>query len=416
MKKLLSVTFFTALLTLVRMGMGFVIAKVVAVYTGPAGMGMLGQVQSMVTALNGVVTSPVGSGVVRYTSQNHQQGFENCAPWWRAAVRWAIIIFLIAFPLALVFSKPISYFLFKDTAYYWLVIVACSVLPFSILNTLSISIINGQQLYKRYVAVGMISVTISSIVMICLIIQWNLNGALLAAAINLSVSGIVMLVISIRQPWLRVKYFFGKYSAENFRGISSYVIMAITSALAMPLALVLIRNIMSSKLGWEVTGLWQAVWKISEVYLAVITMALSTYYLPKLSNIKELAEIKKEITNTAFIIMPLVCVMALVVYLLRDVAITILFTEEFRGARDIFAIQLIGDVLKILSWLYAFPMLARGATKWFVSSEVFFSGTLVLFSYFFISKYGVQGASIAFAINYLIYFTFVYVNLNKFAR
>ena len=48
MKRLLKVTAMTGLLTLLRMAMGFVIAKVVAVYTGPAGMAMLGQVQSKI--------------------------------------------------------------------------------------------------------------------------------------------------------------------------------------------------------------------------------------------------------------------------------------------------------------------------------------------------------------------------------
>lgn len=68
------------------MAMGFVIAKVVAVYTGPTGMAMLGQVQSMVSSLNGIINAPVGNGIVRYTAEQKEQGFEACAPWWRAAV------------------------------------------------------------------------------------------------------------------------------------------------------------------------------------------------------------------------------------------------------------------------------------------------------------------------------------------
>ncbi|MEM6049411.1 O-antigen translocase [Erwinia sp. P7711] len=416
MKKLLSVTFFTALLTLVRMAAGFFIAKIVAVYTGPAGMGMLGQVQSMLTAINGVATSPVGNGVVRYTSQNYSNGYEACAPWWRAALQWSIGIFLIIFPLSVLFSQSISIYLFNEPKYYWIIIISSGVLPFSVINTFAISIINGQQLYKRYVIAGMISVSVSTLVMVALIVKWNLNGALLAAALNLSISGIVILLISLRQPWLRLKYFFGKVEKENIKAIYSYVLMSITSALAMPLALVFIRNIMVAHLGWELTGLWQAVWKISEVYLAIVTLALSTYYLPKLSSLSSLGEIRKEIHITAKVIMPLVCLMAISIYFLRDVAITVLFTEQFRAARDIFAIQLVGDVLKILSWLYAFPMLAKGATRWFIFSEVFFSLTFIALSYLFITKFGIQGASIGFACNYLMYFIFVYFNLDRIAK
>ena len=42
-----------------------------------------------------------------------------------------------------------------------------------------------------------------------------------------------------------------------------------------------------------------------------------------------------------------------------------------------FAIQLSGDVIKIAAWLYAYPMVSRGATKWFVGTEIVFFDSLV---------------------------------------
>ena len=85
MKKLLSVTFFTGLLTLTRMLSGFIIAKVVAIYIGPSGMAMLGQLQTVITVLNGISTSPAGNGVVRYTAKYYKNGYDDCVPWWRAS-------------------------------------------------------------------------------------------------------------------------------------------------------------------------------------------------------------------------------------------------------------------------------------------------------------------------------------------
>ena len=189
--------------------------------------------------------------------------------------------------------------------------------------------------------------------------------------------------------------------------------MAIITAIAMPVALMLIRNLLVANEGWAAAGMWQSVWKISEVYLGVCTMALSAYYLPRLSKISDYYSIKHEIWNTGKIIIPIVIIMAVTIYLLRDVAITVLFTEQFRNARDLFGIQLLGDVVKIASWLYAFPMIARNATKWFVASEVFFSATLVVLSYYFILHFGVQGANIAYLLNYTLYFIFVVTNLKR---
>ena len=66
MKRLFKVTAMTGLLTLLKMAMGFVIAKVVAIYTGPTGMAILFQEQNMVGSLKRIINTPAGSGVVRF--------------------------------------------------------------------------------------------------------------------------------------------------------------------------------------------------------------------------------------------------------------------------------------------------------------------------------------------------------------
>jgi len=192
--------------------------------------------------------------------------------------------------------------------------------------------------------------------------------------------------------------------------------MAVASAVSMPLALIAVRKIIIANVGWDAAGQWQAVWKISEVYLSVMTMALGIYFLPQLAKLKTYKEIRKEINSTALIIVPIVIFMALFVYLVRDFAITILFTEKFRDARELFGIQLIGDVLKISSWLYAYPMLSRGATKWFVSSEIFFAVSLVLMTAIFVPYYKTDGANIAYMINYCVYFVFVFTMMKYIIR
>lgn len=416
MRRLLKVTAMTGLLTLLKMAMGFVIAKVVAIYTGPTGMAMLGQVQSMVGALNGVINAPVGSGVVRYTAEKKDQGFEACAPWWRAAVQWVVIISAFTIPSGLLLAEHISNWLFQDTALAWVVMATVCVLPLSAIGTLCNSIINGQQLYRRYVGLGMLSAVISGCVMLTMIVMANIQGALLAAAVQAALIGLVMLIANLRQPWFRLKYWWGTTDLDARRSIGGYMLMAITSALTVPISLILVRTILIQQVGWEAAGHWQAVWKISEVYLGVITMALGTYYLPRLSSLVGVDAIVSEIHKTALVILPIVAIMALVVYLLRDVAIWLLFTEEFKSARDLFAIQLCGDVIKITSWLYAYPMLSRGKTKIFVATEILFSLLFVMLSYPLIYYVGIKGATIAYLATYIFYFIFMYSNLKRISR
>ena len=416
MKKLLTVTLFTGLLTSLRIISGLVIAKVVAVYTGPTGIVMLGQVQSLFNALNGFVASPVGSGLVRYTAENNALGYGSCAPWWKASLKWVLLLLAVAIPFGCLFSKFLASYVFGDAKYFWLVVVTSLALPFSVANTLIASVLNGQHQYRRFIYLGIFSLVIATFFMVLVVINFHLYGAMIAAALFISVSGLAMLIGSIGQPWMRLDYWFGNTSLVHMRGIGAYVVMAVASALTFPLALLVVRKMLISQVGWEQAGHWQAVWRISEVYLGVITIALSTYFLPKLSSLNGSDLIVSEIKKTAKIIMPIVLFLAIVVYFSRDLAISLVFTEDFRPARDLFSIQLVGDVFKILSWLYAYPMVSRGAVKWFISTEVFFSFSFTVFAYFFILKFGVSGANMAYAFNYLIYLFFVYVNVKRFSH
>ncbi|KGA24617.1 hypothetical protein AO825_11695 [Pectobacterium brasiliense] len=416
MRKLLSVTFFSGLLTLAKMGSGFVIAKIVAIYTGPSGMAMLGQIQSIVTSFNGIVNAPVGSGIVRYTAEFEKEGVEGCAPWWKASLWWLAIILSILMPIGFFFARSLSDFLLNDPNYAWIIWITVASLPVAALGTLVNSVINGYQQYRRFVILGAISTAFSCTLMITLIINFGIKGALFAAAIQSGLIGLILIPSVLRQPWAKLSYWWGETDTSNKKRIGGYILMATTTALTAPIALIGVRNVLISHVGWEEAGQWQAVWKISEVYLGVITIALSTYYLPKLSTLKGVENIRAEINQTAKIIIPIAAIMALGVYLFRDLAISLLFTEAFRSARELFAIQLIGDVIKITSWLYAYPMLSRGATKWFVFSEVIFSFTFFVLAWLLIPFYSTQGANIAYAVNYLFYFIFCMAFFNRYSR
>jgi len=416
MKKLLSVTFFTGLLTLSRMMSGFLISKIIAVYTGTTGMAQLGQAQNLITMLTGIVNAPTSNAVVRYTSEYCDKGYAACAPWWRASVQWALILCLSIIPTGLVLSKFISIWLFETASYRWLVCLMFLVLPLSVLSTLINSIINGQQQYKKYILLGVISVSISTVVMILLVVFWGINGALIAASIQSGLIGLILLIACIQQPWMKLIYWWGEVTHENRIKVGGYILMAVTSAISLPLALIVVRKIIISNVGWDAAGQWQAVWKISEVYLSVMTMALGIYFLPQLAKLKSYSDIRIEINNTAKIIVPLVILMALSVYIFRDLIITILFTEKFRPARELFGVQLIGDVIKITSWLYAYPMISRGTTKWFVASEVFFSLSLIIMTATLVPMYKTDGANLAYMFNYIIYLIFVYFCMKYIVR
>lgn len=412
MKKLLGITVMSGVMTLVKIGIGFIIAKLIALYTGPAGMALLGQLQSLVTGVNGIANAPTSTGIVKYTAEN-SDSYDKCSPWWRASMYYTFIITLCSAPLLIFFSNNIAEWVFHDTGYQWIVIISVLTLPVTSFGTAIISVLNGLQNYKFYILTGLFSAVLSGVIISIMIVLWGIKGALIAASLQYVIISMIAFAINFRQAWMKLSYWIGKTDYQAKKNIFEFVLMTAISSIIIPIALIFIRNALVTHAGWDSAGQWQAVWKISEVYLGVLTMALSVYYLPKLASLKSADEIKSEINSVVLFVFPVIVLAALLIYFLRDYVIAILFTPEFLPARDLFAIQLAGDVIKVISWLYAYPMLAKKATKYFISTEIFFGVTWVLLSVYFIEKYGVSGANIAYVVNYIMYFLVVFFNLKR---
>lgn len=75
--------FFCGLLAMAKMVSGFLNAKVVALYTGPSSLAILGQAQSVVLSLNGIVNASVGAGIARYTAENEDKRAVACTSGWK---------------------------------------------------------------------------------------------------------------------------------------------------------------------------------------------------------------------------------------------------------------------------------------------------------------------------------------------
>lgn len=101
--------------------------------------------------------------------------------------------------------------------------------------------------------------------------------------------------------------------------------------------------------------------------------------------------------------MPIVIALALAIYVLREFVVYIAFSDKFLPMLELFKWQLIGDVIKIASWLLGYLMLAKAMTKVFIYTEIGFSVLFVLLSIVFIDSFGLVGITYAFSVNYFLY-------------
>lgn len=69
-------------------------------------------------------------------------------------------------------------------------------------------------------------------------------------------------------------------------------------------------------------------------------------------------------------ITPLLIIMSSTIYILRGFIIELLFSKEFIQMEILFKWQLFGDILKIISWLFSYVLIAKAKAKLFIITEI----------------------------------------------
>ncbi|MDK2091363.1 O-antigen translocase [Aliarcobacter butzleri] len=410
---LIKTSVLTAISTVITVISAFVINKVVAIYAGPSGLALIGQLKDFVSMLTNISNGAITQGIVKYTAE--YQTIEQKQKIFSTSIVISLISSFIIAIMLFGFSGYLSELILKNIQYSGVFLIFGATIFLFALNTILISILNGQKEIKKYVFVNIVNSIVALILTSLLVVKFNIQGALYALVINQSIVFFVTLLFVLKSSWFKWEYFKQGVDKDSLIKLSKYSLMAITSAIAAPVSFLIIRNHIGESLSWDDAGYWQGIWYISSMYLLVVTTSLSVYYLPKLSEIQDKNELKKEIFNGYKIIIPIVVIMALAIYLLKEYVIVIAFNEKFMPMIELFKWQLIGDVIKIASWLLAYLMLAKAMTKIFISTEILFSFLFVILSILFINGFGLLGITYAFSLNYLIYFiTMIFIFKKRF--
>ncbi|MGL9773678.1 MAG: hypothetical protein ACR5LG_06445 [Sodalis sp. (in: enterobacteria)] len=133
--------------------------------------------------------------------------------------------------------------------------------------------------------------------------------------------------------------------------LSKFTVMALITAVTLPVAYVMMRNLLARSEGWAA--------------VEAVSLAL---------------------------------------WLLCDVAIRILFSAKFSAMSGLFAWQLVGDVLKVGAYVFGYLVLAQAALRIYLLAEITQFVLLTGFSHWLIPRQGALGATQAYMATYIVYF------------
>ena len=279
-------------------------------------------------------------------------------------------------------------------------------------NSLFLAILNGLKEIKKFTIINICSSLIGVAVTVIAAYKFGLEGVLLAS----TGTAIIIFLINIfifHKLGINWKPNFKSWDKRVVKMLSAFSLMTLVTGFVVPTMQILVRDRIILQFSVTDAGYWQAVTKISDYYLGFITSVLAVYYMPRLSEIQSKSELRVEIIKGYKTILPVVAVIALIIWATKDLIIHILFTPAFLPMKPLFTFQLLGDFFKIGSWLLAFLMVAKAMTRTFIITEILFSASYVALSYFFMNHYGIIGATYSFCINYGLYWILMWILMRK---
>jgi O-antigen/teichoic acid export membrane protein len=407
--ELIKTSFLTGIGTIITQVSGLIVVKTIAVTLGSAGVAMISQFVDFITMSTSIATGGIQQGVVKYVAQ-----YKDDQNKLSKVLSTSLIITLVStlfFGLIIFLSSNyLSIYLFQTNIYsYILKIFAVNIILFGF-NTLLIKILNGIGEIKKLVMVNISNSLFGLFLTLIGLYLYGLPGVLLALSISQSICFFISLLFVTKSKWYQKKLFNSGVDRINVLRLLAFTAMGICSLVLTPFVNIRIRNYIIDHLSINDAGLWSGMLKLSNSYLGIITITLSYYYLPKLSRLTNKLEIRREIFQGQKIVLPVLFIMLLVIYLLREQIIALIYSYDFLEMKYLFLPQLIGDFLKISSFFLSYLMLAKAKTTEFIVSSIIFAFITYFISIFLINRFGLIGVVYAHPIVYLLYFcTMIYL-------
>jgi O-antigen/teichoic acid export membrane protein len=411
--QLFKVASLNSLSIIVRIITGFVSSKAISYFIGPSGMALMGNLRNFTSLLENIGILGLQNGIVKHIAQENQNQVKNQE--FIASLFWIFLILASVLSVILFlgndfFGKQI--FGIK-TEYYFIINIIAIVLPIQIFHLFFVSILNGFFQYKKVTILTIYSYILGLCVSVFLMYFYKINGALISIAI-----------LSIFQIFYSGYYFFiafpikilfnnRKINSKHIKQILPLGFMTLFSGVVSPIIYIYIRNLITKETSIEEAGFYEAMQRISGFYMMFILTLISFYFLPEIAKAKTVLKEQKLIFSFYKGIIPIFGIGLVIIYFFRNFIIQILLTKEFELVSELFFYQLIGDFFKALSLILGICFYAKKIIKDYFLTEIFSFIILLVSSTLLIKLFEVEGAVMAHAITYIVYFFVLLIYFRK---
>ena len=379
-----------------------VLNKLLAVFVGPNGYAAIAQIQNIISISISLGNAGFNSGIVKYTSEYEMQDRLRLDIW-KTAFLFSIFSTVLVSVGIYTLSDFLSEKYLMDKSYSKSLKYLAFFVGFIVFNNIFISIINGYKNVLDYVKVNIFSSVFSLLYTAVLIYLFGLEGALFALVSNQAIVCVFSFYVGWNRRYFSLEQLIGKGSIDALRKLSNFSLMILIPSILWPIIYTYVRQTIVNDSDAAHAGYWDAMHRLSNVYLTFITAVISVYALPKISSLNNYKEINFEIRQIYKLVIPFALLLCLFIFLFREFIVLFLFSSDFYPMVELFKWQVLGDFIKVIAWVMSYTFMARAMAYRFITVEL-----ISIISYFFIvdyyiNEFGFVGVSVAHFYNNLLF-------------
>lgn len=391
-----SVQVFNILISIVR-------SKVIAIYIGPAGIGLIGLFNSALNLVASFTNAGIETSGVKAISmaENNPKSLSKEVSIMKRLIWITGILGTITIA---VLSPLLSKFSFGNYEYTLAFVLISFTLLFKQLTNGNLIILQGLGKIKYLAKANLLGNLLGLLISLPLYYYFKIDGIVLSIMISSIVAMLVAFYfrakIKIDSVNLTNKEVFAEGKELILLGFSLSLIGLLTA-----LSSYLLQIFISNYKNVSEVGFYSAGFTILNTYVGIIFTAMATDYYPRLAKVCHDNSLVKKIVIEQSIIAVLLLTPIIVVFLvLAPTVIRLLYSVEFLPITPLVCWGILGMIIKAVSWSMGYILIAKGDSKTFIKTSIGFNSLFLIINiagYYF---YGLEGLGIAFFINYIIHF------------
>jgi O-antigen/teichoic acid export membrane protein len=387
------------------MAFGAIVIKIIAVMTGPQGVGIFSILKDVSKTLMLAFSLSGNVAIVQNLSSskniNKELFIQNIVK----------IIILNTVFMSLIYFLSIEYIYthimrgLEGISISTLAIIILSGI-FGALNVICNSILNANRSLGWMAISQTVAASIGALITfpVLSILPTTYSFALILVVINalwLLINLAILHKEKINFHW--VESLSTKVKNENINQFKSLAGATFITSIAGMATILFTRLYIERKLGIESLGIFDAAWTLGTVYIVFLLSSFGTYVLPVLSSIHDKKQRDDFLGNVIIITSSIFTLLAITMLTFNEQFILLFYSDEFSLSSEILQYLLLGDFFKIISWTYGIYFLSHNKPWLFVFVSLLWDVIFLAIIYFGIDQYGIHIVSYAAIITHLIY-------------